>query len=123
MYDLQQLINSIIILRVSIRWKAKKAESHLSKRIRLGHLKSSACLADYEIIISHIANDINSAVYVYIYEEAVYPTLIATIGSERWLVMIGLDGVMETAFPPDDMDKYLRNDGFMYLGLLGDFLI
>jgi hypothetical protein len=49
--------------------------------------------------------------------------LVATINSEKWLVMIGLDGVMETAFPPDGMERYLSNDGFVYLGLLGDFLI
>ncbi|SKB16111.1 conserved hypothetical protein [Planktothrix sp. PCC 11201] len=35
---------------------------------------------------------------------------------QLWLVMIGLDGVLETAFPPDDPKGYLSNSAFIYLG-------
>lgn len=30
--------------------------------------------------------------------------------------MIGLDGVLETAFPPDDPEGYLADPAFIYLG-------
>jgi hypothetical protein len=92
MYNIQQVIDSIIILRSSIRWKPKKAESHLAKRIRMGHLPEDIGLVGYEMIISCVADDINSNVYVYTYGEMVYPTLTGVIGSQKWLVMIELDG-------------------------------
>jgi hypothetical protein len=36
----------------------------------------------------------------------------------RWLVMVGLDSVMETAFPPEDPETYLANLRFQRLGTL-----
>ena len=34
--------------------------------------------------------------------------------------MLGLDGVLETGFPPENPDSYLADDSFIYLGLLKD---
>ena len=36
----------------------------------------------------------------------------------RWLVMIGLDGIMETAFPPENPAIYLAHLRFQRLGTL-----
>jgi hypothetical protein len=36
--------------------------------------------------------------------------------------MIGMDGVMETAFPPDDPEQYLSNSAFTHLGLQSEIL-
>ena len=47
-----------------------------------------------------------------------YPTLMAEVSGEYWLVMIGLDGVMETAFPPDDPEDYLADPAFIYVGVM-----
>ena len=47
-----------------------------------------------------------------------YPTVVSDIDGSSWLVMLGLDGVMETAFPPEDADTYLANPQFLQLGTL-----
>jgi hypothetical protein len=60
--------------------------------------------------------------YVFIYDQFMYPTLTAVVDKQLWLVMIGIDGVLETAFPPDNPQKYLSNDAFIYLGILQDLL-
>jgi hypothetical protein len=62
--------------------------------------------------------DSNAAVFLYRWGEAQYPTVVAEIEGVRWLVMVDLDGIMETAFPPDDPEGYLANPRFTYLGTL-----
>jgi hypothetical protein len=61
-------------------------------------------------------------VYIYEFGEIIYPTLVAPIEQRTWLVMITMDGVMETSFPPDLPEEYLSNPSFRYLGLAGDIL-
>jgi len=39
-----------------------------------------------------------------------------------WLVMLGLDGVLETGFPPESPESYLADESFIYLGLLKDLV-
>ena len=34
----------------------------------------------------------------------------------EWLVIFGPNGMMETAFPPDNIDGYLTKRGFLLLG-------
>jgi hypothetical protein len=57
-------------------------------------------------------------VFVYHWGESIYPTVVSDIDGSRWRVMPGLDGVMETAFPPGDPDVYLANPQFLRLGTL-----
>jgi hypothetical protein len=57
-------------------------------------------------------------VFVYSWGETRYPTVVAEVEGVRWLVMLGLDGVMETAFPPDDPETYLAHSQFTRLGTL-----
>jgi hypothetical protein len=57
-------------------------------------------------------------VYVYRRGESAYPMVVADIDGVRWLVMLGMDGVMETAFPPEDAMTYLADAGFTYVGTL-----
>ena len=53
-----------------------------------------------------------------------YMSLVATITmlpggathNREWLVIFGGDGLMETAFPPEDMDDYIERRGFVLLG-------
>ena len=33
--------------------------------------------------------------------------VVAEVEGVRWLVMLSLDGIMETAFPPEDPETYL----------------
>ncbi len=50
--------------------------------------------------------------------ETLYPTVVAEVEGARWLVMVGLDSIMETAFPPEDPETYLANLRFQRLGTL-----
>jgi hypothetical protein len=61
-------------------------------------------------------------VYAYVYEQVIYPTLTAIVGDRLWLVMMRMDGILETSFPPDDPEKYLNNNYFIYLGVMEELL-
>ena len=104
--------------RTEIRWKSGKDVKHLAKRIRLGHLPAEATLTEYEAIITTILNDDRARLYVFFYDDTSYPTVVATFGNREWLVIIDLNGVMETAFPPDDPTNYLADSAFVYVGLV-----
>jgi hypothetical protein len=57
-------------------------------------------------------------VFFYRWGETLYPTVVAEVEGIRWLVMVGLDGTMETAFPPEAPEAYLANLRFQRLGIL-----
>lgn len=40
----------------------------------------------------------------------------------EWLVIFGSGGVMETAFPPRDIDDYLYRRGFVRVGIIEEVL-
>ena len=109
------VIQAIARVREQIIWKPGKASSHLLKRIRLGHLPNDATLEQYNAIIAAVANSLDAAVYLYVYGETIYPTLVANMQNKLWLVMISLEGVLETAFPPEMPESYLANSAFVYL--------
>lgn len=114
------VLQAIKRVRKEIIWKPGKADSHLAKRICLGHLSDDAALEQYNAIVTSVVSSTDANVYLYVYGERIYPTLIANVENKIWLVMIGLDGVLETAFPPDDLENYLANSAFVYLGLVKD---
>jgi hypothetical protein len=113
------VIQAIGIVRDSINWKPGKANTHLAKRISLGHLPDEATIEQYNAIVTSVVNSRDANVYLYVFRdredrETIYPTLVANVENKIWLVMIGLDGVLETAFPPDE--GYLGKPEFIYLG-------
>jgi hypothetical protein len=57
-------------------------------------------------------------VFIYRWGDTVSPTVVAEVKGVRWLVMVGLDSFMETAFPPEDPETYLANRRFQRLGTL-----
>jgi hypothetical protein len=105
-------------LRERVRWRPEKDAQHLAKRIELGLLPVGTTLADYEAIIIRIICTSTAEVFVYRWGDAVYPTIVAEVERVRWLVMVGLDSVMETAFPPEAPETYLANPRFQRLGIL-----
>jgi hypothetical protein len=121
-HDLENVIRAIVISQAKIKWKSGKAEPHLAKRIKLGHLSEGSNLAIYEDIIKTILNNQKARVYAYVFNEAIYPTLTAMVENRLWLVMIGIDGILETAFPPNNADRYLINNPFVYLGVLEELV-
>lgn len=117
---LEQLKTAIDLAKSQVTWKPGKAEPHLVKRIRLGHLPSDASLADYESRIVGILDTPDANVYAYEFGEIIYPTVVSRVDQDLWLVMITMSGVLETAFPPDTPEEYLSNSSFTYIGRLGD---
>jgi hypothetical protein len=93
-------------LQQEIRWKAGKALSHLEKRIRLKHLPEGTTLEVYGALILSIVQDPSAELLVYQFGEHLYPTVVAMVEERLWLVMMDANGVMETAFPPDDPEIY-----------------
>ena len=114
--------DAIWLIRSQIRWKSGKAIQHLQTRIHYGHLPPSATLTEYEAIIVGSVNDDFADVYLYTWDEKSYPTIVSTYQGQRWLVMFGIDGVMETAFPPTDPDEYLADIRFQFLGTLEELM-
>jgi hypothetical protein len=47
-----------------------------------------------------------------------HPIVVVEVEGILWLVMIGLDSIMETAFPPENSAIYLTNLRFQRLGTL-----
>jgi hypothetical protein len=113
-----RITEAIRRLRERVRWRPGKNSQHLAKRIELGHLPIGATLAEYEAIIIRVIRASTAEVFVYRWGDTVYPTIVAEVESVRWLVMVGLDSVMETAFPPEDPEIYLANPRFQRLGTL-----
>ena len=113
-----RIVEAIRRLRERVRWKPGKDVVHLAKRVELGHLPMGATLADYEALIVCIASTPAAEVFAYRWGGTAYPTVVAQVEGFRWLVMLGLDGIMETAFPPEDLETYLANARFTRLGTL-----
>ncbi len=102
--------------------EARKGFPTSTNPLEYGHLPPSAKLADYEMIITNILSQAAADVYVYIWRQDVYPTIMGNYENRRWLVMFGLNGVMETAFPPTDPETYLANSRFHYMETIQELL-
>ena len=113
-----RITEAICRLRERVRWRPGKDTQHLAKRIELGHLSVGTTLAGYEAIIIRVINTSTAEVFAYRWGETSYPTVVAEVEGVRWLVMVGLDSVMETAFPPEDPEIYLANPRFQPMGTL-----
>jgi hypothetical protein len=101
-----------------VRWRPGKDTQHLAKRIELGQLPVGTTLAEYDAIFIGAISPSTAAVVVCHWGEPGYPTVVAEVEGVRWLVMVGLESVMETAFPPEDPEAYLANLRFQRLGTL-----
>ena len=113
-----RITDAIRRLRERVRWRPGKNTQHLAKRIELGHLPVGTTLAEYEAIIIRVISTSIAEVFVYRWGNTVYPTIVAEVERVRWLVMVSLDSVMETAFPPEDPETYVANPRFQRLGTL-----
>lgn len=46
----------------------------------------------------------------------------AEVAGRAWLAIFSLDGIMETAFPPRNIDRYLARPGFTRIGTVEEVL-
>jgi hypothetical protein len=114
------IIAALRQVRAQVRWRPGKAQQHLAKRVALGHLPPEATVASYESLIQMIMQIPTAEVWVYRWGETFYPTVVTDVDGVRWLVMLGMDGLMETAFPPKNPVTYLGEPRFTRLGTLED---
>ena len=114
----RRIAEAISRLRERVRWRPGRDVQHLAKRIALGHLPDRTTVADYDALILHVVSTPTATVFAYHWGETLYPTVVAEVKGVRWLVMLGLDGLMETAFSPEDPETYLANPRFHRLGTL-----
>lgn len=73
----KQVANALRDVQTQVRWKPGKDVEHLRTRIDYGHLPADAGLDDYETIISDVLNNPASEVYVFVWQDDAYPTVVA----------------------------------------------
>ncbi len=121
--DRTRIAEAIRRVQAHVRWKPGKDHQHLTKRIRQGHLAFATTLAEYQQIILTIVSHPDAFVYVYRYGSTDYPAVVASYQGRIWLVMFSLEGIMETAFPPDDPDMYFDDPRYIPVGAAREILL
>jgi len=117
-----KFLDAFYIIRNSVQWKPGKDISHLEKRKRMRHLALTASLRDYHDVISTLVRNDQNIVYLYEFENTYYYAVRGFFQGNEWLVIFGNDGIIETAFPPEDIDHYLTNRGFVLLDRISEVL-
>lgn len=109
-------------VRARQQWKPGRDTAHLRKRQRKGHLPAEASMETYNRLIQDLVHTPGSLIYRYPVGEHHYYAVRGRADDREWLVIFDAQGVLETAFPPNDMDGYLNSQGFEYLGTVGEIL-
>jgi hypothetical protein len=118
----QAAAQAIRLLRRHVQWKPRRDTQHLEKRKIMGHLPDEVTMDDYNMRISAVLNDPSSQVYHYPFGSRDYYAVSGEVRNVTWLVIFGVDGILETAFPPDDLTDYLMRRGFVLLGQMGEMV-
>ena len=116
----QAVAQALRHLRQQVQWKPHKEAQHLTKRKRMGHLHGEATVDDYNALISVVVHEADSLLYHYPFSTRDYYAVSGQVEGVTWLVIFGIDGILETAFPPRDLDTYLTKRGFELLGRMGE---
>jgi hypothetical protein len=109
-------------LHAQPRWKLGRGVAHLRKRQRRGHLSAHATMDTYNQLIRNLVHAPNSLVYRYPVPGRTYYAVRGLVFEQEWLVIFDRHGVLETAFPPNDMDSYIHAQGFEYMGTVEEVL-
>jgi hypothetical protein len=117
-----KLLNALHGIRTVVQWKSGKDIMHLKKRQKMKHLPLSASLLDYHEAISALIGNEQNIIYLYEFRGTHYYAVRGFLGEKEWLVIFGTGGVMETAFPPENIDHYLEHRGFVPLGRIEEVL-
>ena len=109
-------------VRAAGRWKPGRDIPHLHKRQRRRHLPSDASMETYNQMIRDLVHTPDGLVYHYLVGGQHYYAARGKINRSEWLVIFDAQGVLETAFPPTDMSRYLDSHGFEYVGTVEEVL-
>jgi hypothetical protein len=88
----------------------------------MGHLPPHYSLEDYNKVISSIVREGQNLAYLYEFAGERYYAVRGPFKDREWLVIFSRDGIMETAFPPEEMEQYLAWRGFMPVGRIKEVL-
>ncbi|KGG81073.1 hypothetical protein Y919_02595 [Caloranaerobacter azorensis H53214] len=105
--------NSAIIvvqrtLTDGFKWKKGKLEKHVNKRKKKGHIPSVWTEKDYQNRIMEIIQNKSSDVFLY-YNKG-FDQKYFVFGDKEWIAIIGENGIIDTAFPPDKGYDYYLNE-------------
>ena len=117
-----RLLSALHGIRKVVQWKPGKNILHLKKRQKMKHLSLSATLLDYNEAISALIGNEQNIIYLYEFRGTHYYAVRGFLEEKEWLVIFGTGGVMETAFPPENIDHYLEHRGFVPLGRIEEVL-
>lgn len=109
-------------VRAQVQWMPGKDAVHLQKRQAMGHLPADASLGDYNALISMLVRNRKARVFSYRLGQSRHVAVRGNVAGRDWLAIFGLTGIMETAFPPHDIDAYLAQPGFTEIGTLEELL-
>ena len=103
-----------------LEWKPGKGEGHLNKRKIMGQFPQDYTLDDYNNLIKSIVNDNENEIYLYY--KITYDQKYFAFGDYKrnWKVIIGENGIMETAYEIIDMDyeQHFQKQGYYFLGTI-----
>jgi len=116
------LLQAIVKIREKVLWKVGKDVVHLDKRRQMGHLPPSASMVEYDKIIRELVINEQNALYLYEIRGDHYYAVPGLAHNREWLVIFGEGGLMETAFPPEDVDDYIERRSFILLGRIEEVL-
>ena len=113
---LQEAKRAVSRLRVAVYWKPGKDIQHLEKRKALGHLPQDCQIKDYNKLISELVQGLENEVYLYEFGSQRYYMLRGKIKEKEWVVIFSMEGIIETAFPPQNVEEYLSKRNASLLG-------
>lgn len=121
MKDIEYKVRQKIITN-GPQWKPHSLEKHLKKRKEVEHIPVNWSEDDYNEKILGILN--NKETEIYVYYRSGFPQKYFVYGLPDWVVIIGENGIMETAFIIDRQKSYSEylseKDGYKKIGMVGD---
>ena len=118
----RRLAGALVKIQEEVRWKPAKGLTHLDKRRKMKHLDQAASISDYEELIHEIVRNKRNILYLYEFGRTHYYAARGIADGNDWIVLFGAGGLMETAFPPENIDDYLVRRGFIFLGYIEEVL-
>jgi hypothetical protein len=117
-----EVIEALHHVRARRYWKPGRDIAHLHKRRRKSHLPVEASMETYNQLIQDLVHTPDNLTYRYPVGGHNYYAVRGRVGEREWLVIFNAQGVLETAFPPTDIDEYVNRQGFEYVGTVGELL-
>lgn len=116
------IANSIRSAQEQLRWRPGSASRHLLKRKLRGHLPTDVTLNDYHNVIKSVLETRTAEVYIHFHGNNNYPTIVSTIDGKAWLVMLTIEGIIETAFIVENPETYFSSARFKFISPLSEIL-